>query len=585
MEQIDRPWLKSYDPDVPPTLDYERIPLFKFLDRAAHKWPKRQAIVFRNWSITYAKLKAQTEIVAANLRAAGIRKGDRVALMLPNLPQSIIAFWGVLRAGGVGVMTNPLYMETEIIHQFNDAGVRCCITLDLLWPKLEKLRDSLPVEKYFVTTIGEGLKFPLNMLYALQAKKNGNTPRVPFDGRSVLPFKTLTKGREKFTNERVDAEDMALLQYTGGTTGVAKGCMLTHFNIGANMQQCQSMMHTLGKKKETFLGILPYFHIYGLTTCLAWPTSLGATLAPFPRYVPLDVLKGIHKLRPTVFPGAPALYISLLQQKDIDKYDLKSIEVCVSGSAPMPVEYMEQFLERSGTSITEGYGLTEASPVTHFNPLEGKSKNGSIGLPFPDTDAKIVDMEVGGDPLPPGKRGELVIRGPQVMKGYYNRPDATADVLRNGWLYTGDIATMDEEGYFYIVDRKKDLIISGGYNIYPREIDEVLHGHPKIKEAVSVGISHEARGEIVKAYVVVQDGETLSRSEVIAYCREKLANYKVPRQVEFRRDLPKTMVGKVLRRALREEEEARAEAKKQRRNGNKDAETANGNAEAENGGE
>jgi long-chain acyl-CoA synthetase len=467
-------------------------------------------------------------------------------------------------------------METEIIHQFNDAGVRCCITLDLLWPKLDKLRDSLPVEKFFVTSIGEGLKFPLNVLYALQAKKNGTTPKVPFDGRTVLPFKALAKGREKFTNERVVAEDTALLQYTGGTTGVAKGCILTHFNIGANMQQCQSMMHTLGKKRETFLGILPYFHIYGLTTCLAWPTSLGATLAPFPRYVPLDVLKGIHKLRPTVFPGAPALYISLLQQKDIDKYDLKSIEVCVSGSAPMPVEYMEQFLERSGTSITEGYGLTEASPVTHFNPLEGKSKNGSIGLPFPDTDAKIVDMEVGGEPLPPGKRGELVIRGPQVMKGYYNRPDATADVLRNGWLYTGDIATMDEEGYFYIVDRKKDLIISGGYNIYPREIDEVLHGHPKIKEAVSVGIPHEARGEIVKAYVVVQDGEKLERCDVIAFCREKLASYKVPRQVEFRTDLPKTMVGKVLRRALREEEAAKAEAKRKRRAEKKKAKAGNG---------
>jgi long-chain acyl-CoA synthetase len=565
MEQLDRPWLKSYDPDVPPTLDYDKIPLFKFLDRAAHKWPKRKAIVFRNWSITYAKLKAQTEAVAANLRAAGIRKGDRVALMLPNLPQTIIAFWGVLRAGAVGVMTNPLYMETEIIHQFNDAGVRCCITLDLLWPKLEKLRESLPVEKFFVTTIGEGLKFPLNLLYSLQARKNGTKTKVPFDGRSVFPFKTLTKGRERFTNERVVADDTALLQYTGGTTGVAKGCILTHFNIGANMQQCQSMMHTLGKKQETFLGILPYFHIYGLTTCLAWPTSLGATLAPFPRYVPLDVLKGIDKLRPTVFPGAPALYISLLQQKDIDKYDLKSIEVCVSGSAPMPVEYMDQFLERSGTSITEGYGLTEASPVTHFNPLEGKSKNGSIGLPFPDTDAKIVDMEVGGEPLPAGKRGELVIRGPQVMKGYYNRPDATADVLRNGWLYTGDIATMDEEGYFYIVDRKKDLIISGGYNIYPREIDEVLHSHPKIKEAVSVGIPHEARGEIVKAYVVVQENEKLERCDVISFCREKLAGYKVPRQVEFRTELPKTMVGKVLRRALREEEEAKAAAKKKRR--------------------
>nr|WP_321259359.1 long-chain fatty acid--CoA ligase [uncultured Pseudodesulfovibrio sp.] len=565
MEHINRPWLKAYDPDVPPTLDYDKIPLFEFLDRAAHKWPKRKAIVFKNWSITYAKLKTQSEIFAANLKAAGIRKGDRVALMLPNLPQTIIAFWGVLRAGAIGVMTNPLYMETEIVHQFNDAGVRCCITLDMLWPKLNKLRDSIPVEKFFITTIGEGLKFPLSTLYKLQAKKNGTAPKIPYDGKHIFPFKELTKGREKFTDKKVDHHDTALLQYTGGTTGVAKGCILTHSNISANMQQCHAMMHTLGKKKETFLGILPYFHIYGLTTCLAWPTSLGATLAPFPRYVPLDVLKGINKLKPTVFPGAPSLYISLLQQKDIDKYDLQSIEVCVSGSAPMPVEYMEQFKKRSGTSITEGYGLTEASPVTHFNPLEGISKVGSIGLPFPDTDAKIVDMDVGGEPLPPGKRGELVVRGPQIMKGYYNRPDATADVLRNGWLYTGDIATMDEEGYFYIVDRKKDLIISGGYNIYPREIDEVLHSHPKIKEAVSVGIPHETRGEIVKAYVITQPGEELSRSDVIAYCREKLANYKVPRKVEFRKDLPKTMVGKVLRRALRDEEVTKIEEKKARK--------------------
>lgn len=565
MEPIARPWLDAYDPEVPPHLDYEKIPLHRFLDRAAHKWPKRKAIVFKNWSITYAKLKEQSEIFAANLKAQGVRKGDRVAMMLPNLPQTIIAFWGVLRCGAVGVMTNPLYMETEIVHQFNDAGVRHCITLDLLWPKLSKLRDQLPVEKFFITTIGEGLKFPLNILYKLQAKKNGTSPKVPYDKESILPFKTLLKGHDTYTDERIDPEDTALLQYTGGTTGVAKGCILTHFNLGANMQQCHSMIHALGREKETFLGILPYFHIYGLTTCLTWPTSLGATLAPFPRYVPLDVLKGIHKLKPTVFPGAPSLYISLLQQKDIDKYDLNSINVCVSGSAPMPVEYMEQFKERTGTAISEGYGLTEASPVTHFNPLHGVRKNGSIGLPFPDTDAKIVDKDVGGEALPPGVRGELVVRGPQVMKGYYNRPDATADVLRNGWLYTGDIAYMDEEGYFFIVDRKKDLIISGGYNIYPREVDEVLHTHPKIKEAVTVGIPHEQRGEIVKAYVVLEDGEELSRADVIAYCREKLANFKVPRKVEFRKDLPKTMVGKVLRRALREEEEAKIKAKQKKR--------------------
>jgi len=550
MAQLERPWLNAYDPEVPPSLDYEKMPLFRLLDRAAHKWPKRKAITFKNWNINYSRLKTLS-------RAAGVRKGDRVALMLPNLPQTIVALWGVLRCGAVGVMTNPLYMETEIVHQFNDADVHFCITLDLLWPKLDKLRDSIPVEKFFITTIGDGLKFPLNMLYHLQAKKTGSSPKIPYNKKDILAFNELMKGKEKYTDERVDPEDTALLQYTGGTTGVAKGCVLTHFNIGSNAQQFQCMMHNLGQKQESFLGILPYFHIYGLTTCLVWPTSIGATLAPFPRYVPMDVLKGIQKLKPTVFPGAPSLYISLLQQKDIAKYDLTSIRCCVSGSAPMPVEYMEKFKEMTGTAISEGYGLTEASPVTHFNPVKGVRKNGSIGLPLPDTDAKIVDMEVGGEPLPPGKRGELVVRGPQVMKRYYNRPDATADVLRNSWLYTGDIAYMDEEGYFYIVDRKKDLIISGGYNIYPREIDEVLFTHPKIKEAVTVGIPHEARGEIVKAYVVPADGETLSRSDVISYCRDKLAKYKVPRRVEFRKDLPKTMVGKILRRALKDEEAAR----------------------------
>jgi long-chain acyl-CoA synthetase len=276
------------------------------------------------------------------------------------------------------------------------------------------------------------------------------------------------------------------------------------------------------------------------------------------KFVPLDVLKTIHKKRPTIFPCAPSIFIALLQQKNLEKYDLSSVRYCVSGSAPMPVPVMEKFNSlSSGANIVEGFGLTEASPITHLNPLRGNSKNGSIGLPFPDTDAAIVDMEVGSVPLPAGKIGELVIRGPQVMQGYWNRPDETASVLRNGWLYTGDIAYMDEQGYFFIVDRKKDLIITGGYNVYPREIDEVLHEHPAIKEAVSVGIKHPTRGEIIKAYIVLKEGETLSKTDVLAFCREKLANYKVPKQVEFRDDLPKSIVGKVLRRVIREEEDRR----------------------------
>jgi len=567
MENIDRPWLRAYDPEVISSIDYEKVPLHRLLDRAAEKWPKRKAVVFQNWSASYGKLRRLTEIFAANLKNMGLRKGDRVALMMPNTPQALVAYWGCLRAGAVVVWTNPLYMETEILHHFNDCEARFLIAVDLLWPRLEKLRPELPIEKYFFTSIADGLAFPLNLLYNLKARREGNRPSVPFDNKTIFPFKQLLKGSETYTCDRIDPDEVALLQYTGGTTGVAKGCMLTHFNMGANVQQCKAMLAELEKEPQTFLGVLPYFHIYGLTTCVNWPVSIGATLIPFPRYVPQDVLKGIHKHRPTVFPGAPSVYISLLQQKNVAKFDMKSINYCVSGSAPMPIEYIEKFNEMTEATILEGFGLTEASPVTHLNPIHGTRKSGSIGLPFPDTDAKIVDMDVGGESLPAGKMGELVIRGPQVMKGYYNRSDATADVLRNGWLYTGDIAYMDEEGYFFIVDRKKDLIISGGYNIYPREIDEVLFAHPKVKEAVTVGIPHGGRGEIVKVYLVLEPGEKLSRADVIGYCREKLANYKVPRQVEFRDELPKTMVGKVLRRALRDEEVAKAAEKKKQKAG------------------
>ena len=555
--EFSRPWLKNYDHDVPQSIDFTYRPLFEYLDMTAEKWPKRTAIEFQNWSISYSKLKQEVEIIAANLRKQGLEPGDRVALMLPNTPQMIMTYWAILKAGGVVTMTNPLYMETEIVHQLNDSGAKMLVTVDLLWPKLEKLRDKLPVRKYFVTRISDTLKAPLNLLYMLKCWRDKNTPKVPYNGTSILKWNILRSGKDTYSAPNVRPEDTALLQYTGGTTGLSKGCVLTHANLGANIQQCHAMLSNLGQDREIFLGILPYFHIYGLTVCVNFPVMLGATVVPFPRYVPLDVLKTMHKLKPTIFPGAPALYISLLQQKELDKYDVASVKYCLSGSSPMPVEGIKQFKKIFGATIVEGFGLTEASPLTHLNPLCGKKKPGSIGIPVPSTDAAIVDMEVGSVPLPPGKMGELIIRGPQVMKGYYNKPDETAGTLRNGWLYTGDIAYMDDEGYFYIVDRKKDMIISSGYNIYPREVDEVLYKHPKIQEAVTVGLPHKTRGEIIKVYIVLKDGESMDRTEVVAYCRDKLAGYKVPRQVEFRKELPKTMVGKVLRRALREEEEAK----------------------------
>ncbi len=554
------PWLKNYDADVPQSIQYEARPLFEFLDQSAEKWPLRRALVFKNYSLSYKKLQYLTEIFAANLRAQGVRPGDRVSIMLPNSPQAIIAYWSALRAGALVVMTNPLYMETEIIHQMNDCEAKFLICLDLLWPKIDRLRKSLPIEKFCVTSIADCLKFPYNSLYTLKNKKSGLAVDVPYDGQTVLKWKELATGQQTFTCKDIDPhKDTALLQYTGGTTGVAKGCILTHFNLAANMQQCRAWIDSVTgtDEQQIFLGILPYFHIYGLTVGLNWATLIGGCLMPIPKFEPQMLLKAIHKHKPTIFPGAPSVYIALLQQKNLSKFNLKSIRYAVSGSAPMPKEHIEKFNEVTGAEILEGYGLTEASPVTHINPVQGERKLACIGMPLPNTEAKVVDMEVGGEELPPGKMGELVIRAPQVMQGYYKRPADTADVLRNGWLYTGDIAMMDEDGYFSILDRRKDLIISAGYNIYPREIDEILHEHPKISEAVAVGIPSQTRGEVVKVFIVLEQGKTMDKAEVIAYCRQKLANYKVPKKVEFREDLPKTMVGKVLRRALREEETAK----------------------------
>ncbi len=566
MSDASRPWLDNYDPSVPAHLDYENIPLYGLLEAAAERHPERPAIVFRNTRLSYRRLSQLTDVAAGSLHALGVRPGDRVAIMLPNLPQTIIAYWAALKAGAAVVMTNPLYMETELTHQLCDAGAETLITLDLLWPKYAALKNRLPVKRVIVTTIPQALSFPMNYLALAKLWREKKLASVPYKGTEVVRWPQIVRGKATFRHAGVSPdEDIALLQYTGGTTGVSKGCMLTHATLVANLTQCRSMLHTLGREPEVFLGILPYFHVYGLTVCLNFPTAIGATLVPFPRFEPADVLAAVNKVKPTVFPGAPSVYMALMQQKHFTDTDFASLKYCVSGSAAMPVEILRRFQEITGAEIIEGYGLTEASPVTHLNPLNGKRKPGTIGLPFPDTDARIVDMELGGIELPPGKVGELVIRGPQVMKGYWNRPDDTAQVLRNGWLYTGDIATMDEEGYFTIVDRKKDLIISAGYNIYPREIDEVLYQHPRIKEAVTVGIPHKTRGEVVKAFVVPKNGAKLDKAEIIAFCKEKLAAYKVPRQVEFRADLPKTLVGKVLRRALKEEELARERTERSRR--------------------
>lgn len=560
MEINDAPWLKFYDEGVSAEIPPCPVKVVtEILDNAAAKYPDRAAISFKGNEISYAKLKQSAEQIAAALKKHGLAPGSRVGIMLPNLPQTIMALFGVLKAGGIFVMINPTYTTREIALQVQDSDLDMLICLDLFWPKIEAMLSEVPVRKIFITSVPDALAFPKNYLAKLKLFKETRKLNLRFDHKTVFPWSELFSEKKGVSTPATSSDDLAALQYTGGTTGESKGVMLTHHNLCSNVYQIMDMIAPKSKNVSHQISptILPYFHVYGMMVGVLIPVCLAGTIIPVPRYVPQDLLATLSKSRATLFGGAPAIFISLMHLKEIKEHDLSSLDFCISGSAPIPVEHMTAFKELTGLEICEGYGLTEASPITHLNPVCGKKKFGSIGLPLPSTMAKIVDMEVGTVEVPCGKAGELIIKGPQVMKGYWNRPDDTASTVRNGWLYTGDIALMDEDGYFYIVDRKKDMAIVGGFNVYPREIDEILHEHPKIKEAVSVGIPHPTKGEILKAYIVVKDGEQLEKHEVLAFCREKLAQYKVPRQIEFRADLPRTMVGKVLRRVLRDEEIAK----------------------------
>ena len=536
-----------------------------YLDEAAKNFGSRRAVIFQNLTITYQQLKDKAELFAASLRDRGLETGDRVAIMMPNLPQTIIAFWGALKAGATVVMTNPLYMEKELTHHFQDSKPKFLITMDLFWSKIDALRDRLDVQTYVVSRVADGLAFPLNLIQPFHAKRQGNAPTVNYDGKTVIPWKQMMKNRRRYSEEPDQPETaLALLQYTGGTTGFSKGAMLTHGNITSQIQQLLALLHWNPSCPEhIFLSIMPFFHVFGLVGTLILPTVMASPCIPVPRYSPHDMLELIKKHRPTFFVGAPSVYISLMQQKNIAQYDLTCIQLCISGSSPFPQASLKQFQELTHAHITEGFGLTEASPVVIANPLYGMQKIGSIGIPIPLTEARIVDIETGHQELEDNQIGELVVRGPQVMLGYWKHPDETAATIVDGWLHTGDIAYRDSDGYYFIVDRKKDMAIVGGYNVFPREIDEVLHEYPKIKEAVSLSVPHRSKGETLKAYIVPKEGEKITVSEIAAFCRTKLASYKVPRVFEFRDELPKSMVGKVLRRALREEEEKKQAAEEE----------------------
>lgn len=556
----DHPWLQAYPAEVPPTYEYPRHNVAAFLIDAARNNPQGTALEFLGFRMNYRQLLASARRFANALLGLGVRKGDRVAVMLPNCPQAVIAHYGTLLMGGIVVMTNPMYVPRELEHQLLDSGARTVVVLDQLLQRVEQATSRAPMERIIVTAIRDYLPFPKNVLFDLKQRKDGERAKVAY-GERVLSFrKLLARSSEEPAEADIDPDqDLALVQYTGGTTGLAKGVMLTHANLVANAIQCRLWFYRAETNKERFLAALPFFHVFGLTCLLHLGVYTAGTLLLLPRFEIGQVLRTIADRKPTVFPGAPTMYVAIINHPDVAKYDLSSINICISGAAPLPQSVQERFEALTGGRLIEGYGLTEASPVTHANNIWEKRKNGSIGLPFPDTEARIVRPGTFED-AEPGEIGELAIRGPQVMKGYWRRPEETERVLWDGWLLTGDLGTMDEEGFCYVLDRRKDLIIAGGYNVYPREVEEVLFEHPAVAEAAVAGIADPYRGETVKAYIVLRPGAAADEGEIRRWCRERLAAYKVPKVYEFRESLPKTMAGKVLRRRLIEEEADRADS-------------------------
>jgi long-chain acyl-CoA synthetase len=561
--ELERPWFRRWPEGVPHSLAYPEIAVDELLHRTAKEHGERSAITFYGKTWTYRELDAAVDRFAAGLQSIGVRPGDRVSLVLPNTPHFVIAFFAVLRIGGIVVQTNPLYTARELEAQWNDAGVETVVALDLFWHNVSKGKTGAPVKRIVICDVREALKTPLRQLYPMKKKrdlkKQGHWPLVIPKEPGIHRYADLARAPADSLQKRtVDPDDVAVLQYTGGTTGTPKGAMLTHRNLVANAKQTAAWFPAGSQGPERILGAIPLFHVYGLTAVMLFSVVMGNEVILYPNPREIDaILKLIHKTKPSLFPGVPTMYIAILRNPKLAKYDLRSIRACISGAAPLPNEVRRQFESATGGRLVEGYGLTEASPVTHCNPFSGTVKE-CIGIPFPDTDAKLVDPEDPSKERGRGEVGELAIRGPQVMKGYWNKPEETAMVLRGGWLLTGDIAKMDEDGYFYIVDRKKDMILCSGYNVYPREVEEVLFMHPAVAEAAAIGIPDPYRGETVKAFVVLKSGAAAMEEEIIAFCKERLAPFKVPKVVEFTKDLPKSLVGKVLRRELRERELARS---------------------------
>ncbi len=560
---MEKPWLTSYEPHVPEHVEYPLTPMPAVLEETARKYPDHTALIFKDAKLTFREYNQAVDRFAAALQKLGVEKGDRVAIHLLNMPQFPIAYYAVLRIGGIVVPCNPVYTAREMKHQVSDSGAKVIVTLSMMYPIIKQIRAETQLEHVVVAKIKTYFPPVLNLLFTLlKEKKGGHRVDISGDANTYWFKDILDNAPAKPAPVEIDMQDTAVFMYTGGTTGVSKGAQLTHKNILANAYQCKVWMNAEAAQGDVSVTALPLYHSYAMTTCMNFGTIIAGAmlLIPDPRDLE-DVLKSITKHRPTFYAGVPAMYVAINNYPDLSKYDVSSIRACISGAAGLPVEVQQKFQEITGARLVEGYGLSEASPVTHANPIFGDNRVGTIGVPWPDTEVKIMDADTGEKEMGVGEVGELCIRGPQVMKGYWQMPTETANTLRDHadgggpWLHTGDMSVMDEDGYFKIVDRKKDMILgAGGYNIYPREVEDVLYEHPAVMEVAAAGIPVEGKGERVKVYIVLKEGKTATEEEIIAFCKENLAPYKVPKFVEFRDELPKTMVGKILRRVLVEEE-------------------------------
>lgn len=553
----DYPWLKHYPQGISWHESFYGKPLYFLLDEAARRWPENPAIEFFGKTYSYAKLKEMVDRIARGMQDIGVKRGTRVGIFMPNCPQFVMCYYAILKCGGTVVNFNPLYSHKEIDHQLKDAQVEVMVTVNLrlTYAKLVPFIGNSSLRKIVMCQFQEAMGMTKRALFT--AAKQKDIMNAPKDSYHVALNDLLAYPDLVVSPNTLPDSDIAVLQYTGGTTGVPKGTMLTHTNLSVNVQQCTRWMVGLEPGAETMLAVIPFFHVFAMTVCMNLAIASGMRIIIHPKFDLKHVLKDISEKRPTLMPGVSTLYATINNVPGIEKYNLSSIKMCISGGGPLPVDVKKKFEELTGAKLVEGYGLTESSPVTHCNPLAGNNKTGSIGLPLPGTLCEVIDKDDRITPKKVGEVGEICIRGPQVMRGYLNKQDETDNVIRHGRLHTGDLGYMDEEGYFFIVDRLKEMIIVGGYNVYPRNVEEVIYTHQAVAECAVVGLEHPTRGQMIKAYIVLKDGQKVEEGEMKAFLKTRMSGYAVPHAIEFRASLPKSMIGKILKKELVAEEKAK----------------------------